>query len=125
MHYMQVLISSPSTRDQIMCVRIFAVHVLICVWVSEEDEVVQNTGTHANQDDGVGMLMHRRQEATKPDKKFQRHSPRHAWHETACSYKCVLVGSVTAGTMSFIYLFYHNALESTGRKQRKDHYSVI
>ena len=63
---MQVSISSPSTRDQIMCVRIFAVHLLICVRVSEEDEVVQNTGTHANQDDGVGMLMHRRQEATEP-----------------------------------------------------------
>ena len=25
----------------------------------------------------------------------------------------------------FIYLFYHNAQESTGRKQRKDHHSVI
>ena len=24
-----------------------------------------------------------------------------------------------------VYLFYHNAQESIGRKQRKDHYSVI
>ena len=30
-----------------------------------------------------------------------------------------------AGIIEFIYLFYHNAQESTGRKQRKDHHSVI
>ena len=33
--------------------------------VSDEDEVVQDTGTHGNQGDVVWVLMHRRQEATE------------------------------------------------------------
>ena len=61
-----MLISNLSTTDQIMRVRIFAVHVRICVWVSNENEFVQDTGAHGNQDDGVGMQMHCRQEATEP-----------------------------------------------------------
>ena len=36
------------------------------MWVSDEDEVVQDTGAHDDQVDGVGVLMHRRQEATEP-----------------------------------------------------------
>ena len=36
------------------------------MWVSDEDEVVQDTGAHGDQVDGVGVLMHSRQEATEP-----------------------------------------------------------
>ena len=48
-----------------MCVHIFAVHVRICVWVSNEDEFVQDTGAHGNQDDGFGLQIHCHQEATE------------------------------------------------------------
>ena len=40
--------------------------IMNCVWVSHEDEVVLDTGAHRDQLDGVGVLLHRRQEATKP-----------------------------------------------------------
>ena len=36
------------------------------MWVSDEDEVVQDISAIGNQDDGVGALMHRSQEATEP-----------------------------------------------------------
>ena len=36
-----------------------------CVWVSDEDEVVQDTGAHRDHVDGVGLLIHRRQEAMR------------------------------------------------------------
>ena len=36
------------------------------MWVSHEDEVVQDTGAHGDQFDVVGVQMHRRQEATEP-----------------------------------------------------------
>ena len=49
-----------------MCVRIFAVLFCCRVRVSDEDEVVQDTGAHDDQVDGVGVLLHRRQEAAEP-----------------------------------------------------------
>ena len=36
------------------------------MWVSDEDEVVQDTGAHGNQDDSVGVLMHGGQKTMEP-----------------------------------------------------------
>ena len=63
---------------------------------------MQSTVAHGNQDDDVGVLMHRRQEATEPltqnSKVILHDTPGTRQPVTVC--KRILVGSVTDGRMA-------------------------
>ena len=67
--------------------------------VSDEDDVVQDTAAHSDQVDGVGLLVHRCQDATEPLTQNSKGILHDIRHETTCSCICFVVGLATDGGM--------------------------